>query len=173
MDSRAHGNEEMADSSSIAEAIRETLVRMPLAASYADEQRDLQPHVQRALEESFQQSFPTANLLTVISVGGTGKPRLSLLGTRFWPDVEIRAGTTAVAAIEVKLIRQAHSASKAIAEAIGQSLIYSIRYPRVFAFVVHYGRSNHRYHDDDAELAKRLSPLNVELILRTTSDAVA
>ncbi|HXH22404.1 MAG TPA: hypothetical protein VNN10_10260 [Dehalococcoidia bacterium] len=163
----------MVDASLVAEAIRETLVRMPLAASYADEQRDLQPYAQRALEETFQQSFPTANLRTVISVGGTGKPSLSLLGTRFWPDVEIRAGTTAVAAIEVKLIRQGHPASKAIAEAVGQSLIYSIRYPRVFTFVVHYGRSDLRYHDDDAELAKRLSRLNVELILRRTSDRVA
>ena len=146
---------------------------MPLLASYADEQRDLQPHVQRVLEESFEKSFPAANLQTIISVGGTDKPRLTLLGTRFWPDIEIRAGTTAVAAIEVKLIRDGHPASKAIAEAIGQSLIYSIRHPRVFTFVVHYGRSNYRYHDDDAELTKRLSHLNVELILRTAKDGVA
>ncbi|MBI1894446.1 MAG: hypothetical protein HYS14_10065, partial [Candidatus Rokubacteria bacterium] len=132
----------MQDSSLVAEAIRGTLVRMPLAQSYADEQRDLQPHVQRALEESLQGSFPGADLRTVISVGGTGKPNLRLLGTRFWPDVEISDSTKPIAAIEVKLIRSEHPASKAIAEAIGQSIIYSIRYPRVFTFVVHYGRSD-------------------------------
>lgn len=162
----------MADSSLVAETIRRALVRMPLAPSYADEQRDLQPHVQTALEESLRESFPRANLRTIISVGGTGKPNLTLLGTRFWPDVEISDGTTPIAAIEVKLIRSRQPASKAIAEAIGQSIIYSIRYPRVFAFVVHYGRSNDRYHDEDAELEKRLSPFNVELILRRVSKGV-
>jgi hypothetical protein len=48
-------------------------------------------------------------------------------------------------------------ASKAIAEAIGQSMIYSIRYPHVFTFIV-------------VGLEKRLSPHNVELILRRSED---
>jgi hypothetical protein len=51
-------------------------------------------------------------------------------------------------------------------EAIGQSIIYSIRYPHVFTFIVHYGRSDARLHDEDAGLEKRLSPYNVVLILR-------
>jgi hypothetical protein len=70
----------------------------------------------------------------------------------------------------VKLIRSQQSASKAIAEAIGQSIIYSIRYPRVFTFVAHYGRSDDRYHEEDAGLEKRLLPLNIELILRRFGD---
>ena len=66
----------------------------------------------------------------------------------------------------MKLIRSGQPASKAIAEAIGQSIIYSIRYPHVFSFIVHYGRSDARSHDEDTGLDKRLSPYNVELILR-------
>jgi len=163
----------MSDTSPVAEVIRETLTQMPLASEYADEQRDLQPHVQRALEESLRRSFPAANLRTTISVGGTGKPNLRLHGTSFWPDVEVTEGTVRLAAIEVKLIRSRQPASKAIAEAIGQSIIYSIRYPHVFAFIVHYGRSDARLHDEDAGLEKRLSPYNVELILRRSGDNVA
>ena len=163
----------MADAGLVAEVIRETLTRMPLASEYADEQRDLQPQVQRALEDSLGRSFPAANLRTTISVGGTGKPSLRLLGTSFWPDVEVTESTVRLAAIEVKLIRSQQPASKAIAEAIGQSIIYSIRYPHVFTFLVHYGRSNARHHEEDAGLEKRLSPYNVELILRRSGDDVA
>jgi hypothetical protein len=154
----------------VAEVLRETLTRMQLASEYADEQRDLQPHVQRALEESLRRSFPAANLRTTISVGGTGKPNLRLHGTSFWPDVEVTEGTARLAAIEVKLIRSGQPASKAIAEAIGQSIIYSIRNPHVFTFIVHYGRSDARLPDEDAGLEKRLSPYNVELIRRSDDD---
>lgn len=150
----------------VADVIRNTLARFVLAPAYADEQRDLQPHIQAAIEESLRQSFPAVTLRTTISVGGTGKPNLRLLGTSFWPDVDVSEGSMRLAAIEVKLIRPRQLASKAIAEAIGQSIIYSIRYPRVFTFIVHQGRSDGRYHDEDAALEKRLSPLNVELIVR-------
>jgi hypothetical protein len=163
----------MADPGLVAEVIRATLTGMPLASEYADEQRDLQPYVQRALEASLRQSFPAANLRTTISVGGTGKPSLRLLGTSFWPDVEVTEGTVRLAAIEVKLICSQQPASKTIAEAIGQSIIYSIRYPHVFTFLVHYGRSDARHHQEDAGLEKRLSPYNVELILRRSGDDLA
>jgi hypothetical protein len=69
----------MTDPGLVAEVIRETLTRMPLADAYPDEQRDLQPHVQTALEAALRQSFGPATLRTVISVGGTGKPNLKLL----------------------------------------------------------------------------------------------
>lgn len=122
--------------------------------------------MQAELEQSFRKLFPRATLLTTISIGGKGKPNLRLLGTSFWPDVEVTDGNTRFAAIEVKLIRPRQPASKAIAEAIGQSIIYSIHYPRVFAFILHHGRSDDRFHDEDAVLKKRLLPINVELILR-------
>lgn len=160
----------MADPGLVAEVIRKTLACMPLASEYVDEQRDLQPRVKSALDESLRQSFPAANLRTTISVGGTGKPSLRLLGTSFWPDVEVTEGNVPLAAIEVKLIRSQQPASKSIAEAIGQSIIYSIRYPHVFAFVVHYGRSDAGHHDEDAGVHRRLSLYNVQLIPRRPSD---
>ena len=89
----------MTDPDLVAEVIRETLTRMPLADAYPDEQRNLQPHVQTALEAALRQSFGPATLRTVISVGGTGKPSLKLLGTSFWPDVEVSEDTTRLAAI--------------------------------------------------------------------------
>ena len=155
----------------ITEVIRDTLRRMPLATTYGDEQRDLQPAVKRALEEALLRSFPTISLQTTISVGGKGKPSLRLHGTSFWPDVDVSEGPIPLAAIEVKIIRPPQGASTAIAEAIGQSIIYSVRYPHVFTFVVHYGRSDVRFHDEDDTLTKRLALCNVELIVRGPGDA--
>jgi hypothetical protein len=100
------------------------------------------------------------------SIGGRGKPRVELLGTSFWPDIEIKEGNTLLVAIEVKLVRRDQSASKALAEAIGQGVVYSVRYPRVFVLIVHYGRSNDRFHEEDASFERRLSLLNIELIMR-------
>ena len=162
----------MTDPAAVALTVRDTLTRMPLAETYSDEQRDLQPAVQAALQPALLRAFPDASLQTIISVGGTDKPNLKLLGTSFWPDVAITEVAVGLVAIEVKLIRAQQPASKALAEAIGQSLIYSIRYPRVFAFVVHYGRSDSRYHTEDADLDKRLAPFNIELILRRQEPGV-
>ena len=160
----------MADPSLVAEVIRETLTQMPLAAVYADEQKDLQPHVQRELEAALRRSFPATDLRTTISVGGTGKPNLRLLGTSFLPDVAVTEGPIRLAAIEVKAHRLLQPASKAIAEAMGQSIIYSIRYPRVFTFIVHYGQSDAKHQEEDVGLEERLLLYNVEMILRRSGD---
>jgi hypothetical protein len=44
--------------------------------------------------------------------------------------------------------------------------VYSVRYPRVFVFIVHQGQSDNRLHEEDTSFEKRLSLLNIELILR-------
>jgi len=104
-------------------------------------------------------------------VGGRGKPHLKAFGTSFWPDVEIAdASGGPIVAIEVKRFRTTERASKPIAETIGQSLVYSIRYPHVFAFVVHYGRCDDLFHGEDASLEKRLAQCNVTVILRRVPD---
>ena len=146
--------------------IRDALNQLPLAPAYSDEQRDLQPHIQRALEESLRRAFPAADLRVTISIGGTGKPNLRLFGTSFWADVEITQGGVHLAAIEVKLIRVGQRSSKPIAEALGQSLVYSIRYPYVFTFIAHYGPSDDRLHGEDKGFEKRLSQLNVKVMIR-------
>ena len=156
----------MVNSDIVADVIRNTLDSFILAPEYADEQRDLQSHIQKELENSFHASFPGEGLVTTISIGGKGKPHLKLHGTSFWPDVEVTSGDTRFSAVEVKLIRPGQPASSAIVETIGQAMIYSIRYPRVFAFILHLGRSDNRLHDEDDELRQRLALVNIELILR-------
>ena len=153
----------MADATIVVGVIRDALKQMALALAYPSEQRDLQPHIKAVLEESLRRAFPQASPRITISVGGTGKTNLKLLGTSCWPDVEVADGATRLVAVEAKRIRAGDSSSKAIAEAIGQAIIYSIRYPHVFTFVVHYGRSDDRLHDEDVALEKRLSSTNVEL----------
>jgi hypothetical protein len=151
---------------SLPEVIRGALEEIPLPPPGVNEQTDLQPQVQAALEKAFNRTFPQRPLHITTSIGGAAKPNLRLLGTSFWPDVEIAEGDTLLAAIEVKIVRPRQTPSKAIAEALGQSLVYSIRYHWVFAFVVHHGRSDDRHHSEDARLARRLLPLNIQLVLR-------
>lgn len=69
----------MAGPALIVQVIRDALRRMPFAPVYVDEQRDLQPYIQTVLQSVLQESFSGADLRTTISVGGTGKPRLSLV----------------------------------------------------------------------------------------------
>lgn len=154
----------------VAEIVRDTLTCMPLVDGYVDEQRDLQPIVLAALHAALHQAFPLAQLETIASVGGTGKPNLKLLGTSFWPDIVVTEGTEGRVAIEVKLIRARQSPSKALAEAIGQAVIYSVQYPRVFVFAAHCGRDDRRYHDEDVRLRRRLLDLNIELVIRVRSN---
>jgi len=101
----------------------------PLRPEYPDEQKDLQPHIAEVL----RRSLPDTQI--VISVGeGDSKPSVNLFGTSFWPDIEIRSAGKPVIGIEVKYVRPDKSASKAVAEAIGQSLIYTLRYSTVIVF---------------------------------------
>ena len=150
----------------VAQIIGRTLELLPLPPPDADEQGSLQPQIQAALDQSLKAVFPQRRFIVTTSVGGKAKPNLRLLGTSFWPDLEIADGDRLLAAIEVKVVRPGNSPSKAIAEAIGQSLVYSIRYPRVFAFIVNFGHSDDRYHNEDAGIIKQLHQLNIELMLR-------
>ena len=86
-----------------------------------------QPHIQAAARRITATGVSRSTRTNDYQRRGTGKPNLKLLGTSFWPDIEISEGGTRRAAIEVKLIHPRQRASHAIAEAIGQSVIYSIR----------------------------------------------
>jgi hypothetical protein len=157
----------MTDSASVREVVRQTLTKFALRDSYPDEQRDLQKHIKDELDAALSMEFPTASLVTTRSIGGREKPRLKLLGTSFWPDLDVKEGNTRHVAIEVKIVREgARGASKAIAETIGQSVIYATQYPFIFAFVVHRGRTDKRLHDLDDALTAQLSNHSIELILR-------
>jgi hypothetical protein len=137
------------------------LTSFPLRSEYPDEQRDLQPHIAEVL----RQSLP--DLQVLISVGGGDrKPSVNLFGTSFWPDVEIRSADKPLLGIEVKYVRPDQSASKAIAETIGQSLIYRLRYTTVVAFILHAGKYSAKLEDYDEQMRERLRSIGIELLLR-------
>src|ERR1051326_7794257 len=96
------------------------LTSFVLEHKYADEQRDLQMHIAQVLRPAVPE-----NVEIITSTGpGTPKPSIHLCGTSFWPDVELRSEGKPLIGIEVKYVREKQSASKAIAETLGQSLIY-------------------------------------------------
>ena len=163
-DEEGHG---MTDSGAVRDVIREALGTFRLRDSYPDEQRDLQKHVKEVIDAALTKEYPTASLVTTRSIGGRGKPHLKMLGTSFWPDVVVTEGDARHVAIEVKMVREgAGGASKAIAETIGQSVIYTTQYPSVFAFILHRGRTDKRLHELDHVLLKQLLSRDIELILR-------
>jgi hypothetical protein len=154
------------DGLSVARVVRDTLRQFSLAPAYPDEQKDLQWPLAEEIRQSLKQSFPKAPLQVTTSTGGRGKPRVELLGTSFWLDIEIKDGNTFLAAIEVKIVRRNQPASHVLAAAVGQGVVYSVRYPWVFVFIVHHGQSDDQHHEEDTSFEKRLSLLNIELILR-------
>ena len=139
---------------------------MPLAPEYADEQRDLQPDIKRAVDAALITRYGE-KYKSVSSTGGEKpKPSIEMLGTSYWPDLEIREGNEAIVGMEVKLIRKNHSPAKPIAEAFGQALIYLLRYPVVYVVIVHYGNYNPNLNENDKRWQKLLTDLNIRLIVR-------
>lgn len=108
-----------------------------LRQSYEDEQRNLQPHLEAIIAETLNAKFP-GEFELVRSIGaGSPKPSINIFGTSFWPDLEIRQpGGAPVLGIEVKYARTSREVSKAIAESLGQAVIYRLRYSSTIAFVL-------------------------------------
>jgi hypothetical protein len=119
------------------DAIVSVLKSCQLNPTYQDEQRDLQPHLEAIVGETLDAKFPKQFEL-VRSIGiGSPKPSIKLFGTSFWPDLEIRQpGGEPVLGIEVKYARTSKEVSKAIAESLGQAVIYRLRYATTIAFVL-------------------------------------
>jgi hypothetical protein len=152
------------DLNAVAAVVRCALEQFPLRATYRNEQRDLQPQVQAAIETALREGFPGRPLQVIVGVGGTGKPSLKLRGTSFWPDVEVRDGQTPLIAVEIKLVRK--RASTLLAEALGQAVIYSCHYPKVFALVVHLGAYNAKCKEYDTALDRCLAGWHIEMVVR-------
>jgi hypothetical protein len=111
-----------------------TLVSCVLRDRYLNEQQELQPDLQTALRQALGSRFDVQ-----ISVGAGGpKPRVVLFGMSFGQTSPFSAGAP-VLGIEVKHIRKGQSPSSAIAETIGQCLIYWLLYPRVGFVLIGYG----------------------------------
>ena len=156
----------MSDYSEFEQFITKTLTEMPLASEYADEQRNLQPDIKRAVDAALSDRYGE-EYKSVSSTGGEKpKPSIEMLGTSYWPDLEIRDANEASVGMEVKLIRKNHSPAKPLAEALGQALIYRLRYPLVYVVIVHSGNYNSNLNKNDENLMKLLKGLNISLIVR-------
>ena len=137
------------------------LETFPLRPQYKSEQADLQTHIEAELRAALSPDYEV-----IISVGGNGKPSIALCGTSFWPDAEIRSLEGPLIGIEVKYVRRGQSASKAIAETLGQTLIYRLRYNAVIAFILHEGVYNRRLCEHDERSEERLARNGIQLVLR-------
>ncbi len=100
-------------------------------------------------------------------------------GVRFVPDILIRRtldDTENILPIEVKLIKDAGS-GQGIATAIGQSLIYGVRYPQTIMFVgikrsIKWGKYqlSPLSRPVDIEVYRRLGSIGIRLVLREVGE---
>ena len=154
------------DMVSVLDITLQELKKCPLKESYSDEQHDLQYYLCEVIKTALQAH--SLNRYHVIpSIGESSpKPSIKALGTSFWPDLAIHKGNSCIIAIEVKYIREDQSASKALAETIGQSIIYTLRYEHVIAFVLHRGKRGRSLEEYTESLRNVLVRNRVELVLR-------
>ena len=164
----------MKQETSLDDVIVGVLKSCQLNQSYENEQRDLQPHIETIIAETLNDKFPRRFEL-VRSIGlGSPKPSIKIFGTSFWPDLEIRQiGGPAVVGIEVKYARTSKEVSKAVAESLGQAVIYRLRYVTTIAFVLCRDRripaSDELQNRFDAQLLQQ----GIRLIVRETRAEVA
>jgi hypothetical protein len=100
---------------------------------------------------------------------------IQMHGVRYVPDILVRRRldtSTDILPIEVKYIKKTAS-TQALATALGQSLVYSVRYPQSIAFVgvkrsIEWGRYrlNLSTQANEAALHKKLEQNGICLILR-------
>jgi hypothetical protein len=149
--------------SDVYELVMETLKSCPLKPEYRNEERDLQPELKRLIERALDSSGLGAYDVK-ISLGGRGKPRVDLLGTSFWPDIEISNDNKPIIAIEVKFEKK--SLAGAITSALGKSIIYKLKYKHLIGFVYHVGKTDPRLNEFDTAFHKMIEGLGVNFIIR-------
>ncbi|MBW3587891.1 MAG: hypothetical protein KY429_00535 [Actinobacteria bacterium] len=154
----------MVDPGVVAEEVGRVLRNFTLKRDYEREETDLQPHVRAEVEAALSARFPNAGLVTTMSVGGSGRPYMKALGTSFWPDLVITDNGSPLCAVEIKLIQP--GSARGIASSIGQAVIYSCAYPYVYILLAHFGVYDERSSDHDQALLERLTPMNVDVIIR-------
>ena len=77
-------------------------------------------------------------------------------GTDFWPDITIEVRQLPTIAIEVELAKRDNGLAELVASAIGRTLIYSVQYSHVIAFVLDRTESDLGKHWFDSEIEDRL-----------------
>ena len=145
------------------EAVCETLRSIPLGG-YENEEKQLQPYLQTEISKLLEAE--SADKYQVkISIGGRNKPKVDLLGTNFWPDIEISTNGEPCLAVEVKLAQK--SLAGAISGTIGQCLIYKLKYNYVIGFIKNQAKTDPNYNEFDTKFEHMLNELNFPLIIRS------
>ncbi len=139
------------------------LNEIELQEEYKDEESGLQPHLESLIAGWLQKSFNDEYQLK-ISVGGGERPRVDLLGTNFWPDIEISYKGKPVIAVEVKYMKSGFTS--AITNTIGQCLIYKLKYAYVIGFIVYRGSANPKLNEYDAPFYDMIEKLGFPLLIR-------
>ena len=147
------------------ETVSTALESMTLQESYASEEGDFQDAVMESIRVSLNDAGFTGISISG-SVGGTNRPRIDLLGTNMWPDVEISAAGHERLAIELKLIRPDASLPGGIKEAVGQAFIYRLKYSESIVFIVSYRPGDDRLHEYDDALIDWCEKAGIKFILR-------
>ncbi|MGH7381120.1 MAG: hypothetical protein ACREKR_02690 [Candidatus Methylomirabilales bacterium] len=156
----------MEPDSELVDFVAQTLENMLISPQYQDEEHGLQPDVKSTLDTALKDRYG-ALFRSVISIGpDTPKPSVEMFGTSFWPDMEILRGDKPVLGIEIKIIRKGQSAARQLSEALGQALIYTIRYPNVIVFALHSGIYNPKLLREDPKMSRLLQKLNIRFVLR-------
>lgn len=141
------------------------LVLQPLRPAYRDE-KDLRGHVGEIIKQCLAREYAKGQFQVLVAGqdDGATKP-VQLLGTDFWPDIEVREGDNYFLAAEVKLVGDNASG---ISTGIGRAFIHSLQFPWVIIFVLDKGRKRDRSkHQWDHDLQSSLwHKHNVKLVLR-------
>lgn len=145
------------------EIILEALQQHTLKSDYQDEQKDLQPELKQLIENTLH-GKGLHEYEVKKSIGGQNKPHVDLLGTNFWPDIEIAHHGKPIIAIEIKY---ATSLPGALSSALGQCMIYKLKYEYVMAFIVHKGPTlNSRYNEYNNAFWELVSKHGIPMIIR-------
>ena len=145
------------------QTVFETLESIPLE-EYTSEEKQLQPYLETEIARVLDSAFPGEYQIKM-SLGGEGRPRVDLLGTNFWPDIEISKNGASLLAVEVKLVRK--SLATAVSATIGQCQIYKLKYKHVIGFISNQVRINPHYNEFDKQFEEMLKRLEFSLIIRS------
>jgi hypothetical protein len=144
------------------QTVLETFKSIPLE-EYTCEEKQLQPYLETEIARVLDNAFPGEYEMKMC-LGGENRPRVDLLGTNFWPDIEISKDGEALLAVEVKLARK--SLATAVSATIGQCLLYKLKYKYVIGFIRNQGRINSQYNEFDEQFEEMLKRLEFPLIIR-------
>lgn len=123
------------------------------------------PSLLHHVEPKIRSVIGSAYQVVTQSWDQSGTDRAAAFGHSFWPDIIVRRGSTDLLAIELKLARHKSSTTAAIAQMIGQCVIYRAKYPQVVGFLVKYVNYANR-DDDTANVNRLLNGSDIRVVIR-------